>query len=71
MKKIEKYLPTFAIIYFTIGLLFASGYAFFYHWPTLSFFSPGFYMVVLTWPVQIPGFVSDFQYYGWAGKTLI
>lgn len=66
----EKKVTIFAIVYFIIGLLFATGFAFFYHWPALSFFSPGYYAVVLTWPVQIPGFISDFQYYGWAGKVL-
>lgn len=66
----EKKITTLAIIYFIIGLIFAFGYAFFYHWPGLSFFSPGFYAVVLTWPIQVPGFIVDFQYYGWAGKII-
>ena len=66
----ERKITTFAIVYFILGLLFAIGFAFFYHWPTLSFFSPGFYAVVLTWPAQVPGFVVDYQYYGWAGKIL-
>ncbi|MDO8498467.1 MAG: hypothetical protein Q7S44_01655 [bacterium] len=67
----EKKLTTFAIIYFIIGLVFAISFALFYHWPGRSFFSPGFYVVVLTWPIQIPGYLSDFQIYGLAGKTLI
>lgn len=66
----EKKVTTFAIIYFITGLVFAFTYALFYHWPGLSFFSPGFYAVVLTWPGQIPGFIVDFQYYGWTGKVL-
>lgn len=66
----EKKITIFAVIYFIIGLLFATTYAVFYHWPPLSFLSPGFYMVILTWPVQISGFIGDFQYYGFAGKTL-
>lgn len=66
----EKKISIFAIIYFVIGFFFAIFYAVFYHWPALSFLSPGFYAVVLTWPIQIPGFVSDFSYYGFAGKVL-
>lgn len=66
----EKKLTIFAIIYFVIGIIFASLYALFYHWPPLSFFSPGFYVVALTWPIQLPGFISDFSYYGFTGKTL-
>lgn len=67
----EKRLATFAIIYFIIGLLFAIIYALFYHWTTLAFFSPGFYVVILSWPLQIPGFLADFQTFGLSGKTLI
>ena len=66
----EKKLATFAIIYFTIGLLFSFGYALFYHWPALSFLSPGFYAVVFSWPIQVPGLIFDFQEYGFAGKVL-
>lgn len=65
-----KKISTFVIIYVLIGLVFATGFALFYHWPTLSFFSPGFYAVVATWPIQIPGLLRDFNYYGWAGKVL-
>ncbi|MCL4367070.1 hypothetical protein M1563_02785 [Patescibacteria group bacterium] len=70
MKRFERYVAAFFISYFFIGLLFASLYALFYHWSAFSFFSPGFYMVLLTWPAQLPGFFADFQYYGFAGKTL-
>lgn len=70
MSKIAKHISTIAILYFMSGLLFATSYAFFYHWGFLSFLSPGFYVVVLTWPVQLPGFILDLQYYGLAGKTL-
>jgi hypothetical protein len=69
-KALEKKLSIVAIFYFTIGLFFAVCYALFYHWTLFSFFSPGFYMVILTWPIQIPGFLADFQQYGWAGKVL-
>ncbi len=66
----EKKIISVAIAYFVIGLVFAIIYAIFYHWPPLSFFSPGFYAVLLTWPIQLLGFISDFQYYGFTGKTL-
>ncbi len=66
----EKNLATVGIVYFIIGLFFAISYALFYHWSILSFFSPGFYAVILSWPIQIPGFISDFQVYGLAGKAL-
>jgi hypothetical protein len=66
-----KKLSTVAILYFIVGIVFASAYATFYHWSFFSFFSPGFYVVVFTWPFQIPGFFSDFQIYGFAGKTLL
>ncbi|MFH0937275.1 MAG: hypothetical protein V1808_03195 [Candidatus Daviesbacteria bacterium] len=67
----EKRIATLAIIYFVIGIFFAIAFSLFYHWPRLSFFSPGFYVVVLTWPIQIPGFFFDFQIYGFTGKILI
>jgi len=67
----EKRLGTFVIIYFMVGLIFAAIYAVFYHWPPLSFFSPGFFSVVFTWPIQLPGFLVDFQIYGFPGKTLL
>jgi len=68
---VEKKIINFVVIYFLLGLIFATIFAFFYHWPPLSFLSPGFYAVTLTWPIQLPGFVWDFQYYGFAGKTLL
>ncbi len=67
----EKRLTTFAIIYFTIGMFFAVMFALFYHWPALSFLSPGFYIVVFTWPYQAFGLVQDFAIYGFAGKVLL
>jgi hypothetical protein len=67
----EKKLGTFFIVYFIIGIFFALMYSWFYHWGALSLFSPGFYVVVLTWPLQIPHFIIDFQQYGFAGKVLI
>ncbi len=66
----EKKLTTFAIFYFTIGLIFSVLYALFYHWPVLSFLSPGFYAVVLTWPYQAIGLIQDFSVYGFAGKII-
>lgn len=66
----EKKITTIAVLYFVIGIIFAIIFALFYHWPTLSFFSPNFYLVVFTWPFQIFGLISDFQYYGFAGKIL-
>ena len=66
----EKRLTTFAIIYLTIGLVFAFIFALFYHWPVLSFLSPGFYVVVFTWPYQAIGLINDFGTYGFAGKVL-
>ncbi len=66
----EKKVTTVAVAYFIIGLFFAICYALFYHWGVLSLFSPGFYAVVLTWPIQLPGFIFDFQYYGFAGKII-
>lgn len=66
----ERNLTNFFIVYFITGILFAFIYAWFYHWGFLSLFSPGFYVVVLTWPFQIPHFIIDFQQYGFAGKVL-
>ncbi|MDD2823328.1 MAG: hypothetical protein PHQ59_04600 [Candidatus Daviesbacteria bacterium] len=64
----EKKITAIAIVYFVIGLIVAITFATFYHWPPLSYFSPNFYSVVLTWPFQLSGLISDFQYYGFAGK---
>lgn len=54
--------------YFVIGIVFAFLYALFYHWTPLSYFSPGFYIVILTWPFQVAGFVNDLLIYGPSGK---
>lgn len=67
----ERKLATAGIIYFTLGILFALIYAMYYHWGAFSFFSPGFYIVVLSWPVQIPGFINDLFIYGLSGKELL
>ncbi len=71
LKNFEGKLSTIAIAYFFIGLVFAISYALFYHWEAFSFFSPGFYIVVLSWPMQIPGFLKDFMVYGFTGKILL
>ena len=70
ISKVTKHLNTVAILYLVIGLIFTLVYMSFYHWGFLSIFSPGFYAVVFTWPIQIPGFLIDFGQYGFAGKTL-
>jgi hypothetical protein len=67
-KEIEKKLYILITLYFIIGLVFAFAYAIFYHWPALSFLSPGFWSVIFTWPFQAPGFFLDFQTYGFSGK---
>lgn len=67
----EKKLSMLAVLYFVMGLIFAILFALFYHWGVLSFFSPGFYVVILTWPYQIIGFVPDFLTFGFAGKPII
>ncbi len=66
----EKRLSYIAIIYFLIGLVFAFTFAWYYSWPVVGYFSPGFWMVILTWPFQAIGFVRDFLYYGLAGKPI-
>jgi len=66
----EKKIVTALTIYFVLGLIFALGYAYFYHWTPLSVFSPPFYGVLLSWPFQLPGLIWDYQYYGLAGKVL-
>jgi len=66
----EKIVTNIAIIYFILGLIFAILYAIYYHWEVLSFLSPGFYAVVLSWPFQTPGFISDLTYYGLTGKPI-
>lgn len=56
--------------YFIFGLIFAFAFALFYRWEPLGYFSPGFYAVILTWPLQITGFIQDFLIYGLAGKSI-
>ena len=66
----EKLVSTIAIAYFMVGFVFAVGFAVYYHWPPLSFLSPGFYSVILTWPYQAIGFINDLTLYGLAGKPI-
>lgn len=66
----EKKISTFFVWYFLLGLVFAISYAIFYHWPLSGFFSPGFYVVIITWPYQAIGFSQDFMRYGFAGKPV-
>ncbi len=69
MKK-EKLIANIAMIYFILGLVFATLFALYYKWTIGSFLSPGFYAVVLTWPLQAIGFIGDLSYYGLAGKPI-
>lgn len=66
----EKKLSTVAVLYFVIGLIFAFIFAIYYRWSAFSYFSPGFFSVVLTWPYQAIGFTKDILYYGLAGKPV-
>lgn len=66
----EKKLSLIAALYFVIGLIFAVGFALFYHWSAFAYFSPGFYVVILTWPYQLIGFLPDFFAYGFSGKPI-
>lgn len=66
----EKVLSTIAIIYFMLGFVFAVAFAIYYRWPYLSFLSPGFYSVILTWPFQAIGFAKDLMLYGLSGKPI-
>ncbi len=70
MKK-SSLISNIAIGYCMIGFVVAILFALYYRWSYLSFLSPGFYSVILTWPVQLIGFLSDFLRYGLAGKPLI
>lgn len=70
MKK-SALISNFAILYFTIGFVVAILFALYYRWQFLSFLSPGFYSVILTWPYQLIGFVLDVLRYGLAGKPLL
>jgi len=69
MKK-DKLIANLAILYFIVGLIFATGYAAYYKWTALAFLSPGFYAVALSWPFQIPGFFHDLVNFGLAGKPI-
>lgn len=66
----EKIISTIAIIYFMLGFVFAIAFAIYYRWSYLSFLSPGFYSVILTWPLQTMGFARDLLIYGLAGKPI-
>jgi len=68
--KKEKILTNLAIIYFIFGLIFAILFAYYYKWEIFSFLSPGFYAVVITWPLQLPGLLMDFLTYGPSGKPI-
>lgn len=63
-------LSSIAIGYFMFGFVFAIGFALYYKWPFISFLSPGFYSVIITWPFQTIGFVGDLLTFGLAGKPI-
>lgn len=69
MKK-SAIISTLAIAYFMVGFVFAILFAIYYKWPYLSFLSPGFYSVIITWPYQAIGFIRDLLAYGLAGKPI-
>lgn len=64
----EKLATNLVIGYFLIGLAFGILFAIYYRWEWFGYFSPGFFMVVLSWPYQALGFINDLLYYGLAGK---
>lgn len=66
----EKKIQIILAVYLVAGLIFAFIFALFYRWGPLSFFSPGFYAVIFTWPYQAIGFVKDFLTFGLAGKPI-
>ncbi len=66
----EKIVTNLAIGYVLFGLVFAILFALYYKWSALSFFSPGFFAVLFSWPIQAPGFIGDLLYYGLAGKPI-
>lgn len=70
-KSKEAIISSIAIGYFMIGLIFALFFAYYYHWPALGYFSPGFYSVIVSWPYQALGLVTDILRYGLAGKPLL
>ncbi len=69
MKK-SAILSTIAISYFMVGFVFTIVFAIYYKWPVISFLSPGFYSVIITWPFQATGFVNDLLIFGLAGKPI-
>lgn len=66
----EKIIANLAISYFIFGIIFTILFAIYYKWSALSFFSPGFFAVVFSWPVQAPGFLGDLLTYGLSGKPI-
>lgn len=66
----EKKVSVCFVLYFILGLIFAFLFALYYRWPALGYFSPGFYMVIFSWPYQAIGFIKDLLYYGLAGKPI-
>jgi len=69
MKK-SSIISSIAIGYFMLGFVVALAFALYYKWSYLSFLSPGFYSVILSWPYQVIGFAKDFWAYGLAGKPI-
>lgn len=70
MMQKSKLISNIAIGYVMLGFIFAILFAIYYHWSPLSFLSPNFYSVVLTWPFQGVGFINDLLNYGLAGKPI-
>ena len=66
----EKIIANLAIVYFLAGFVFTILFAIYYKWPYLSFMSPGFFAVVFSWPMQVPGFLGDLLTYGLSGKPI-
>lgn len=66
----EKIIANLAISYFIVGIVFTTLFAIYYKWTALSFFSPGFFAVVFSWPIQAPGFIGDLLTYGLSGKPI-
>ncbi len=70
MKKASAIFSTLAIAYFMAGFVFAILFALYYKWPFISFLSPGFYSVIISWPYQAIGFINDLTAFGLAGKPI-
>lgn len=66
----ERLISNIVIAYFMIGFVFAILFATYYRWSPLSFLSPQFYSVILSWPYQAIGFIKDILNYGLAGKPV-